>query len=82
MPEMREVFEMVTKQTEPDLDAWKQQERRQRRSSRIRKVSAISIAAAIGIAAVIVVIRSAGDGTGTQPGDGSVVQGLPRRRSI
>jgi hypothetical protein len=36
--ELREVFEMVTKQAEPDVDAWRDQERRQRRKSRNRKL--------------------------------------------
>jgi len=51
MLELREVFEMVTKQTEPDLDSWKQQEDKQRRSSRNRKIGAIAVA----VAAVVVV---------------------------
>jgi Tol biopolymer transport system component len=65
--ELREVFEMVTKQTEPDLDAWREQEQRHRRASRNRKLGALAVAAGIGLVAVIVVIRAAGDGTGTQP---------------
>lgn len=68
MPELREVFEMVTKQTEPDIDAWREQERRQRRTSRNRKVGALAVAAVIGIVAVVVVMRAVDDGTGTQPG--------------
>ena len=68
MSELREVFEMVTKQAEPDLDSWKQQEKRQRRSSRNRKLSALVVAAAIALLAVVVVIRAGGEGTGTQPG--------------
>lgn len=68
MPELREVFEMVTKQTEPDLDAWRQQEQRQRRTSRNRKWGALAIAATIAIVAVVVVIRAVDEGTGTQPG--------------
>jgi hypothetical protein len=68
MSELREVFEMVTKQTEPDVDAWREQERRQRRASRNRRLSALALVAAIGIVAVIVVIRAVDDGTGTQPG--------------
>lgn len=67
MLELREVFEMVTKQTEPDLDAWREQEQRHRRASRNRKLGALAVAAGIGLVAVIVVIRAAGDGTGTQP---------------
>ena len=35
MHDLREVFEMVTKQTEPDLDSWKKQEDRQRSRSGI-----------------------------------------------
>jgi hypothetical protein len=68
MSELREVFEMVTKQAEPDVDAWRDQERRQRRKSRNRKLGALAVAAAIGIVAVVVVIRAADVGTGTQPG--------------
>ena len=47
MPELKEVFEMVTKQTEPDLDAWQEQEQRQRRAARNRKVSALAPVAAV-----------------------------------
>jgi len=68
MAELREVFEMVTKQTEPDVDAWREQERRQRRTSRNRKFGALALAAVMGVAAVVVVIKAADDGTGTQPG--------------
>jgi len=53
MSELKEVFEMVTKQTEPDVDAWRDQERRQRRKTMTRKVGAFALAAAIGIAAVV-----------------------------
>lgn len=38
---------MVTKQIEPDLDALREQERRQRRSARNRKMRAMAVAAAI-----------------------------------
>ena len=68
MAEVREVFEMVTKQTEPDLDAWREQELRQRRTTRNRRWGALALAAAIGIVGVIVAIRAVHDGTGTQPG--------------
>ena len=50
MHDLREVFEMVTKQTEPDLDSWKKQEDRQRSRSRNRRVGAIVVAAAAAIA--------------------------------
>ncbi|HJS27341.1 MAG TPA: hypothetical protein VJ913_09485 [Actinomycetota bacterium] len=68
MSELREVFEMVTKQAEPDVDAWREQERRQRRKSRNRKLGALAIAAAIGLVAVVVVIRAVDDPTEPQPG--------------
>jgi dipeptidyl aminopeptidase/acylaminoacyl peptidase len=68
MPELREVFEMTTKQMgEPDLDSWREQERRQRKTSRNKRLGALAVAAAIGLVAVVVVIRAADDGTGTQP---------------
>jgi len=68
MPELREVFEMTTKQMgEPDVDSWREQEKRQVRASRNKRLGALAVAAAIGVAAVIVVIRAADDGTGTQP---------------
>jgi hypothetical protein len=74
---------MVTKQTEPDVDAWKEQERRQRRTSRNRRLSALALVAAIGIVAVVVVIRAADEGTGTQPGgQGTDTTELPTEESI
>jgi hypothetical protein len=50
MHDLREVFEMVTKQTEPDLDSWKQQEDRQRRSARIRRLTVLALVAAFALA--------------------------------
>jgi Tol biopolymer transport system component len=47
--ELREVFEMVTKQTEPDHDSWREQERRQRRVARNRKIGAIALSAALAV---------------------------------
>lgn len=51
MTELREVFEMVRNQTEPDVDAWwEEQEQRQGRTSRSRKAGAIALSAALVIA--------------------------------
>jgi Tol biopolymer transport system component len=63
MTELREVFEMVTKQTEPDLDAWRDQEHRQRRAARNRKAGAIALVAALvlGVIAFATVLRPGGD---------------------
>ena len=47
MSEMREVFEMVTKQTEPDLGSWKQQERHQRKRAQRRKAGAFVVVASL-----------------------------------
>lgn len=56
MPELREVFEMTTRQVEPDVDAWREQERHQRRSSRNKRLGAFAVAAAIGLVAVVLVL--------------------------
>ena len=73
MPELKEVFAMVTKQTEPEVDSWKEQEQRQRRLSRNRRFGALAVAAAIGLVAVVLGIRAANDGTGTPTPPGSAV---------
>jgi hypothetical protein len=79
MPELREVFDMVTKQTEPDVDSWKDQQDRQRRVARNRKVGAIALVAAlvIGVITWATLLRPSGetaivpgeDSTETQPPD-------------
>ena len=57
MPELREVFEMVRNQTEPIRGAWKEQERRQRRVTRNRKIGAISLSAALVVVAALFVLN-------------------------
>lgn len=48
MPELREVFEMTVKQMgEPDLDSWREQEERQRRSTRNKRIGALAVAATV-----------------------------------
>ena len=66
MPELREVFDMTTKQIDPDLDAWREQERRQRRSSRNGRIGAFAVVALIAIGVAVVVIGSL-EGDPTQP---------------
>jgi Tol biopolymer transport system component len=70
MSELREVFEMVTKQTEPDVDAWKDQERRQRKANRNKKIGAIAMAAALVIALVAIGVSTQGSDD-VQPGGSS-----------
>jgi Tol biopolymer transport system component len=65
MSDMKELFEMATTQMEPDQDSWREQQRRQDRSSRNRKIGAlVAVAAMVAVAAVVAVsIRS-----DTEPG--------------
>jgi dipeptidyl aminopeptidase/acylaminoacyl peptidase len=65
MTEMKELFEMTTKQMEPDQDSWREQQRKQDRSSRNRKVGALVAAAAIVVVAAVVVVSTRSD---TEPG--------------
>ena len=59
MPDLREVFEMTTKQMgEPDVDSWREQERRQRNASRNKKLGVFAVAAAIAVLAVAVIVGS------------------------
>ena len=48
MPDVREVYEMVTKQKSPEPGALERQLKRQVRTARNRKFGAFAIAAAIG----------------------------------
>ncbi|HJQ72628.1 MAG TPA: hypothetical protein VJ887_04380, partial [Actinomycetota bacterium] len=69
MPELREVFEMTTKQMEPDVGAWREQEKRQRRASRTRKIGGFAVAAAIGLVAGVVILGTRADPNATpEPG--------------
>ena len=56
MRDLREVFEMTTKQVEPDLEAWREQEKRQRRANRNRKMGAFAVAAALGAVALVAIL--------------------------
>ena len=82
MAELKEVFEMVTKQTEPDQDSWRQQEQRQRRTTRNRRVGAIAVVAAmLALAALVFVVSRPKEenGVANQPSGGpsSQVNGIP-----
>ena len=56
MHELKEVFDMVVKQAEPDLGSWNDQERRQRRTARNRKIGAFAVVAALLAGAAIVAL--------------------------
>ncbi len=65
MPDVREVYEMVTKQKPPEPGALERQQRRQVRTARNRKIGAFVVAAAVGVAAVALlwIMRPAEDTT-------------------
>jgi Tol biopolymer transport system component len=56
VPELREVFEMTTRNIEPDLHDWDEQERRQRRVVRNRKIGAISLSVVLAVVAALFVL--------------------------
>ncbi len=66
MTELREVFEMTTKQVEPDLDSWRQLEERRRGARRNRRLGALILGAALSIMVVIALVLIAGGRTRTQ----------------
>lgn len=57
MSDLREVFEMVTKQVEPDHDEWRKLDERRRRSDRNQKLGVYALVAAIALAAIVVGTR-------------------------
>jgi hypothetical protein len=67
MPELREVFEMTTRQVEPDVDAWREQEKHQRRSSRNKRLGAFAVAAAIGLTAVVLILVNRTEPSANRP---------------
>jgi Tol biopolymer transport system component len=55
--DLREVFEMATRNIEPNLHEWNEQERRQRRVARNRRIGAISLSAALAVVVGLFVLR-------------------------
>jgi Tol biopolymer transport system component len=68
--DLKELFDMVTTQTEPDVDAWRELERRQRRRANGRRAAAFTVAAAVAIGAIIAAVVAQGGGP-VQPLDSS-----------
>jgi Tol biopolymer transport system component len=77
MPELREVFEMTTRQVEPDVDAWREQEKHQRRSSRNKKLGAFAAAAAIAVVGVVLVFLNRTEPSTNVPGTDSSPRPVP-----
>jgi WD40-like Beta Propeller Repeat len=61
MADLREAFEMVKQQTQPDQDSWSEQERRMRRGERKRKIGALASVAALVLVVTIVVVSNLED---------------------
>jgi Tol biopolymer transport system component len=56
---------------EPDLDSWREQEKRQRKASRNKKLGAIAVAAALVIASVVIGISTLGNDDVQPTGSGA-----------
>ncbi len=67
MPDIKEVYEMVTKESPPKPDALERQRKRQLRTTRNKRIGAFAVAAAIVAAAAVLVIRTAGESAPKQP---------------
>jgi hypothetical protein len=67
MADLREVFEMTTNQMgEPDVDSWREQEKRQRNANRNKKIGAFALAAAVAVVAIAWIVgTSEGQDTAT-----------------
>jgi Tol biopolymer transport system component len=58
MPDVREVYEMITNQKSSEPGALERQQKRQVRAARNRRIGAFAVAAAIGLAAIAVVLET------------------------
>jgi Tol biopolymer transport system component len=58
--ELKELFDMVTSKTEPDLDAWREQEERQRTRATNRRLGAFAVAAALAVGAIVAAVALQG----------------------
>lgn len=76
MAELKELFEVTTKQMEPDQDSWREQQELQDRGAKGRKRGALTVAAVIGVA-VVSIFAALNRSDGTRPGDDALRQ--PRR---
>jgi dipeptidyl aminopeptidase/acylaminoacyl peptidase len=79
MAELRELFEMTTKQMEPDQDSWRKQEERHHRADRRRKFGALAVAAMVAIVAAVGIVWNLGGDDGaddTTPATAGVGTGV------
>jgi Tol biopolymer transport system component len=69
MPDVREAYEMITKQKGPEPGALERQQKRQVRAARNKRIGAFAVAAAIGVAAVALTLGTRGDQATRRPAD-------------
>jgi TolB protein len=82
MSETREVFEMVTKHSEPDIGSWKDQERHQRKRAQRRRAGAFAVVAGLIVASGVGFALTNGgaltSGIADQPTPTAPATGTPR----
>jgi hypothetical protein len=70
MPDIREVYEMITKEKPPEPGALERQQRRQVRAARNRRIGGYAVGAAIGLVAVVaLILGTRADRNATTPAD-------------
>jgi TolB protein len=62
--DLKELFDMVTNKTEPDIDAWQEQEQRQRRRGTGRRAAAFAAVAVIAVVAIVAAVLAQGSEQG------------------
>jgi hypothetical protein len=67
MPDVREVYHMVTQQKAPEPGALERQQRRQVRSARTKKIGGFAVAAVMGVAAIVLIIAIRSHETTSRP---------------
>ena len=68
MPDMREVYEMVTTQKRPEPGALERQQKRQVRAARNKRNAAFAVAAVIALVAVALILETRRGPNATTPG--------------
>jgi hypothetical protein len=82
MPDIQEVYEMVTRRKPPEPGALERQQKRQVRAARNKKIGAFAVAAAIAVVAIalILVNRRPGRDTTAPANEPSAVNRRMRQR--
>jgi Tol biopolymer transport system component len=69
MPDVREAYEMMTKEKPPEPGALERQQKRQVRAARNKKIGAFAVAAAIAVVAVALILETRGGQNTRTPGN-------------